>query len=610
MEGFELHARAMDVRPLFCKAAEFFDPENSLTPPVGEFLDVQTLKKDATALLDEISAEILNFQAKGEKLPDYWVVALKDCPEFHENLGHTVGGFVETVTALAQEMLKLRVSGEAVMCPSCNLPDPLLQYANLSIFDDVFPSSTPAQAYHCSNCGHEPPLPDEIPGDTAARISAVRFQVAAKLCSVLAMDSQIFTEISDVIPLFFMVLPWHRVLNRALVSGALEVCCRAAVQSKMADIEEGEAELLASVLAAVMEERTSSWEVMAADDNLPENLLFLRTINMLASMEFPFQPLSLLSQSVIRRLMQAAAQLVAYHAADVNSFLLVNAKRGTKYADKESVLVVKPDLPFKIKTIVKSLDVLLLLQKAHEGDLGALPVTVPASQAKVHPSTPEDTSVLSGREEAQVTFMDTLVFFAAGITFSVVDPNRNDLYSQIAQSFPIFDEAVTNVADVVYLVYPQLGVVSLAGNEDENKEGIVRKEEIMSGKEQEGGPAPAAGVFAEKDVKGISRKVTFGGEKEIGKDVSEIVEKGGNETRGVYRGESVGPGSVGVGFTGQEGGKLATMCGWCGKGECELKRCSQCMAQSYCSKDCQKRHWNAGHRVECKREAGSTTPAV
>jgi hypothetical protein len=46
------------------------------------------------------------------------------------------------------------------------------------------------------------------------------------------------------------------------------------------------------------------------------------------------------------------------------------------------------------------------------------------------------------------------------------------------------------------------------------------------------------------------------------------------------------------------------MCANCGKqgggNECVLKTCARCKAFSYCSKECQVKHWKAGHKVDCK----------
>jgi hypothetical protein len=45
------------------------------------------------------------------------------------------------------------------------------------------------------------------------------------------------------------------------------------------------------------------------------------------------------------------------------------------------------------------------------------------------------------------------------------------------------------------------------------------------------------------------------------------------------------------------------MCATCGKQgdkECVLKQCARCKAFFYCSKECQVKHWKAGHKVDCK----------
>ena len=44
------------------------------------------------------------------------------------------------------------------------------------------------------------------------------------------------------------------------------------------------------------------------------------------------------------------------------------------------------------------------------------------------------------------------------------------------------------------------------------------------------------------------------------------------------------------------------ICGNCGNQEKnKLKVCARCKAFSYCSKECQVKHWKAGHKVDCKR---------
>ena len=45
------------------------------------------------------------------------------------------------------------------------------------------------------------------------------------------------------------------------------------------------------------------------------------------------------------------------------------------------------------------------------------------------------------------------------------------------------------------------------------------------------------------------------------------------------------------------------ICANCGKQrdeKCVLKQCSRCQVFSYCSKECQVKHWKAGHKVDCK----------
>ena len=53
-----------------------------------------------------------------------------------------------------------------------------------------------------------------------------------------------------------------------------------------------------------------------------------------------------------------------------------------------------------------------------------------------------------------------------------------------------------------------------------------------------------------------------------------------------------------VGFTRtREKGSLP--CNFCGKIESDMKQCSVCKRASYCSRDCQKKAWKAGHKNEC-----------
>ncbi len=41
-----------------------------------------------------------------------------------------------------------------------------------------------------------------------------------------------------------------------------------------------------------------------------------------------------------------------------------------------------------------------------------------------------------------------------------------------------------------------------------------------------------------------------------------------------------------------------TMCAWCSKTSSSV--CTRCKESKYCSKDCQKKHWKAGHKSVCK----------
>jgi TPR repeat protein len=45
---------------------------------------------------------------------------------------------------------------------------------------------------------------------------------------------------------------------------------------------------------------------------------------------------------------------------------------------------------------------------------------------------------------------------------------------------------------------------------------------------------------------------------------------------------------------------ICANCGKQGDEECTLKQCAKCKAFSFCSKDCQVKHWKAGHKTECK----------
>jgi len=44
-------------------------------------------------------------------------------------------------------------------------------------------------------------------------------------------------------------------------------------------------------------------------------------------------------------------------------------------------------------------------------------------------------------------------------------------------------------------------------------------------------------------------------------------------------------------------------CSCCGKTSDEKKfpRCKRCKRVAYCSKECQKKHWKAGHKKDCVR---------
>lgn len=44
-------------------------------------------------------------------------------------------------------------------------------------------------------------------------------------------------------------------------------------------------------------------------------------------------------------------------------------------------------------------------------------------------------------------------------------------------------------------------------------------------------------------------------------------------------------------------------CTFCRKVSVGLKQCSACKTAQYCSRECQVRHWRAGHRQECGASA-------
>lgn len=54
---------------------------------------------------------------------------------------------------------------------------------------------------------------------------------------------------------------------------------------------------------------------------------------------------------------------------------------------------------------------------------------------------------------------------------------------------------------------------------------------------------------------------------------------------------------------------LGRVCFYCGTpeaaGTTSLKRCDRCEAAFYCSKECQTRHWRAGHKLDCVQVQGS-----
>ena len=50
----------------------------------------------------------------------------------------------------------------------------------------------------------------------------------------------------------------------------------------------------------------------------------------------------------------------------------------------------------------------------------------------------------------------------------------------------------------------------------------------------------------------------------------------------------------------------ADICGLCGKRGKKFKKCSRCKSTRYCCRKCQKKHWNFGHRIQCKTISKST----
>eukprot|EP00548_Thalassiothrix_antarctica_P009118 CAMPEP_0194157676 /NCGR_PEP_ID=MMETSP0152-20130528/72882_1 /TAXON_ID=1049557 /ORGANISM="Thalassiothrix antarctica, Strain L6-D1" /LENGTH=380 /DNA_ID=CAMNT_0038866255 /DNA_START=77 /DNA_END=1219 /DNA_ORIENTATION=+ len=51
-------------------------------------------------------------------------------------------------------------------------------------------------------------------------------------------------------------------------------------------------------------------------------------------------------------------------------------------------------------------------------------------------------------------------------------------------------------------------------------------------------------------------------------------------------------------------------CQWCLKNDTKLFRCGSCKAQSYCSKECQIKHWKSGHKEECKKYLDNLANAI
>lgn len=50
---------------------------------------------------------------------------------------------------------------------------------------------------------------------------------------------------------------------------------------------------------------------------------------------------------------------------------------------------------------------------------------------------------------------------------------------------------------------------------------------------------------------------------------------------------------------------LPKMCARCHKGGPELKKCQRCSAVVYCSQECQRADWKAGHKLACAPRAGA-----
>lgn len=44
---------------------------------------------------------------------------------------------------------------------------------------------------------------------------------------------------------------------------------------------------------------------------------------------------------------------------------------------------------------------------------------------------------------------------------------------------------------------------------------------------------------------------------------------------------------------------VTVRCSFCGQRSPDLLRCNRCKEVYYCSKDCQRGHWRAGHREQC-----------
>ena len=60
-------------------------------------------------------------------------------------------------------------------------------------------------------------------------------------------------------------------------------------------------------------------------------------------------------------------------------------------------------------------------------------------------------------------------------------------------------------------------------------------------------------------------------------------------------------------FAGLDPVIVSTRCANCGvsatqlaKDDKKLLNCSQCRSVRYCSRECQRAHWRAGHKAECK----------